>query len=250
MTLSIEHQDGVALLRLDRGVTNAINLELVHALAAAVRDARENPQTRGLVLCSAQDKFFSIGFEIPQLFELPRSGFEEFYRAFNRMCLELYALPKPTFAAMTGHAIAGGCVLALCCDYRFIADARKLIGLNEIKLGVPVPYVASCVLRQLVGARVARDIEQDGEFLPPKRAQDLGLVDQVLPLERVVSMAVDRCRALGSMPAQAFAMIKRNRTEAVEQQILEKLEGREHYFIDCWYAEDTRARLKAAMEKF
>lgn len=77
--------------------------------------------------------------------------------------LALYTLPKPVVAAITGHAIAGGCILALCCDYRFISEGRKLMGLNEVKLGVPVPYLADRVLHALVGTRYAREIIESGE---------------------------------------------------------------------------------------
>jgi len=241
---------GVALLCLARGVTNAFNLELVNALSDGLARVREDAEIRGLVLTSEQDKFFSIGFDIPELFRLPRPQFEEFYSRFNRLCLDLLTLPKPTIASITGHAIAGGCILALCCDHRFIADGRKLIGLNEIKLGVPVPYIADCILRQLVGVVDAQELEEGGDFLPPKRAQDMGLVDQVLALSGVTAMAVERCAALGALPAAAFAMVKRNRVQPVEEQAAANLEERQRYFVDCWYADDTRARLEAAMEKF
>jgi enoyl-CoA hydratase/carnithine racemase len=248
--ISIQKKEGVALLRLARGVTNAFNLELVSAISDALHQVREDPAIRGLVLGSEQDKFFSIGFDIPELFRLARPEFETFYSRFNRLCLDLLTLPKPTIAAITGHAIAGGCVLVLCCDHRFIADGRKLIGLNELKLGVPVPFIADCILRQLVGVHDAQEVEEGGEFLPPKRAQDMGLVDKVLPLSGVTNMAVERCVALGAMPQAAFAMIKRNRVEPVEEQVATKLDERERYFVDCWYAEDTRGRLEAAMQKF
>jgi len=248
--LEIEQKDGVALVRLARGVTNPINLELVEALREALRQAREDPAVRGVVLGSQQDKFFSIGLDIPVLIELSRPEFERFWSALNGLCRELLTLPKPTIAAITGHAIAGGCVLVLCCDYRFIADGRKLIGLNEIKLGVPVPYIADCVLRQLVGVRAAREIEDGGEFFPPKHALEMGVVDRVLPLERVVPMAVEHCRALGRMPSAAFAMNKRNRVDAIEEQVEARLTERERYFVDCWYTEETRERLREAMKTF
>ena len=180
-----EVRDEVALVQLDRPVTNALDLELVHELGQALQGVRHDPHVRGLVLASSNVKFFSIGFDIPSLFDLPREEFQTFYRDFNRMCLDLYTLPRPAVAAITGHATAGGCILALCCDYRFIAEGRKLVGLNEIRLGVPVPYLADCILRHLVGVRLARDVMDSGEFYPPATSLQMGLVDQVLPLEQV-----------------------------------------------------------------
>jgi enoyl-CoA hydratase/carnithine racemase len=248
--IGVETRDQVAIVRLDRPITNAINMQLVGELAEALEGVKQDGDVHGLVLRSSNDKFFSIGFDIPQLFDLTREDFRSFYQAFNRMCLDLYTLPKPTVGAITGHAIAGGCILALCCDYRFIAQGRKLMGLNEIKLGVPVPYVADCVLRHLVGVRNGRDAMDSGEFYGPEELSRMGLVDQVWPLEQVLPQAVEKAGLLGALPQQAFAMIKRNRVEVVEAQVRARLEERERFFVERWYADETRGRLREAMEKF
>jgi len=248
--IGVETRDQVAIVRLDRPVTNAINLQLVGELAETLEGVKQDSDVHSLVLGSSNDKFFSIGFDIPQLFDLTREDFRSFYEAFNRMCLDLYTLPKPTVAAITGHAIAGGCILALCCDYRFIAQGRKLMGLNEIKLGVPVPYVADCVLRHLVGVRNGRDIMDSGEFYGPEELVRMGVVDQAWPLEQVLPQAVEKAGLLGALPQEAFAMIKRNRVEMVEAQVLARLEERERFFVERWYSDEARERLREAMEKF
>lgn len=248
--IHVEYNDEVAIVRLNRPVTNALNLQLVEELTEILERVTSESDVRSLVLGSSNDKFFSIGFDIPQLFELTREDFKFFYHTFNQMCLDLYTLPKPTIAAITGHAIAGGCILALCCDYRFIADGRKLMGLNEIKLGVPVPYLADCVLRQVVGFRNAREITDMGEFYQPEESLQMGLVDRVLPLEQVLPKSIEKARSLGSLQQEPFAMIKRNRVETIEAQVLAQLEEREQFFIQCWYSGEARARLREAMEKF
>jgi enoyl-CoA hydratase/carnithine racemase len=249
-TIHTDRQGGVATVTLDRGVTNALDLKRVEALAERLQALRRDPEVRGLVLSSANDKFFSIGFDIPQLYDLPQPGFKTFFQAFNRLCLDLYTFPKPTIAAITGHAIAGGCILALCCDYRFIAQGRKLMGLNEIKLGVPVPYPADCILRHLVGVRHARDMLDTGEFYQPEQLLAMGMVDRVLPLEDVLPESIEKARVLGAMPPAAFAMIKHNRVQTVQTQILSRLEEKEQFFIECWYSQTARQRLKQAIEKF
>jgi len=248
--ISIEYQDTVAVAKLERGVTNALNLPLVEELAKILQTVKNAPDTHGLVLTSTNDKFFSIGFDIPRLFELDQEDFQTYYRAYNRVCLDLYTLPKPTVAAITGHAIAGACILALCCDYRFIAEGRKLMGLNEVKLGVPVPFPGDRILHRLVGARHAREIMELGEFYPSAELLQMGVVDQVLPLEQVVSTSIEKAGTLGTLPQEAFAMIKRNRVEPVEAEILAQLEKKEQSFIERWYSDETRARLKEAMEKY
>jgi enoyl-CoA hydratase/carnithine racemase len=248
--IEIVRDDTVDVVKLDRGVTNALSLQLVREIAEALQAVKSDPSARGLVLTSSNEKFFSIGFDIPQLFELSREDFTVFYRAINRTCIDLFTLPKPTVAAIGGHAIAGGCILALCCDYRIIADGHKLMGLNEIKLGVSVPYPADCILRSLVGVRGARDIMESGEFYPPEELLEIGMVDQVLPLTEVLPRAIEKAKLLGSMPQEAYRMIKGNRTEIVEAEILARLEEKEDSFMDCWFSDEARKRLKEAMEKF
>jgi enoyl-CoA hydratase/carnithine racemase len=248
--ISTDYRDKVALVRLKREVTNALNLELLNQLADILHRVKDDPNTHGLVLSSSNEKFFSIGFDIPNLFELSREDFRLFYTTYNRVCLDLYTLPKPTVAAITGHAIAGGCILTLCCDYRFIAEGRKLMGVNEIKLGVHVPYPGDYILRQIVGARIARDATESGEFYPSEQLLEMGIVDQVLPLEQVLPASIEKAQALGSFPQEAFAMIKRNRVETVEAQIRAQLEEKEQFFIECWYSDETRQLLREAMEKF
>jgi enoyl-CoA hydratase/carnithine racemase len=248
--IHVQYVDQIAILALTKGVTNAIEGVLVDQLAVTLEVAENDPNVRGVVLASANDKFFSIGFDIPQLYQLPPDEFAIFYRAFNRLCLDLYTLPKPTAAAITGHATAGGCILALCCDYRMVAQGHKLMGLNEIKLGVPVPYVADRILRQLVGQRNARDIIDTGAFYNPEQSLDLGLIDQVLPLADVIPAAIEKVHGLGSHPSKAFAEIKRYHTGHVSQEAEPRLDETDRTFIDCWYTDKTRHHLREAMSKF
>jgi enoyl-CoA hydratase/carnithine racemase len=245
-----EIRNTVGFVKLNHGSTNAINLDLVGHLTELLGEVRADQQLRGLVLTSSNDKFFSIGFNIPELIELPPDDLKNFYSSFNRLCIDLFTLPKPTIAAITGHAIAGGCILTLCCDYRFIAQGRKLMGLNEIKLGLPVPYVADCILRNLVGIRDAREIMEAGDFYLPEVSSQMGLVDQVLPLEGVITEAGEQVETIGSYPEDAFTAIKRNRVEIIEKQILDRLEEKERIFIQCWYSEVGQKLLRDAISKF
>ncbi|MGD2089505.1 MAG: enoyl-CoA hydratase/isomerase family protein [Candidatus Aminicenantes bacterium] len=248
--INLDYQDKVMVVKLNRGVINALNLELVHRLSEAFGKAKNDPDVHGLVLGSSNEKFFCIGFDIPGLYELNQEDFSRFYRAFNNMCLELYTLPKPTTAAITGHATAGGCILAICCDYRLIAEGKKLMGLNEIKLGVPVPYLADCILHSIVGVRYARDIIESGDFYRHEQSLKMGVVDQILPLEQVRSLAVEKVQLLGSINQQAYALIKRNRVETIEAKFLACREEKQEAFIQCWYSLQARQKLKEAIEKF
>ncbi|NOR90171.1 MAG: hypothetical protein GQ524_07930 [Anaerolineales bacterium] len=248
--VTIEHQNQVAILKLNHGVTNAISGDLVLALDAALKSQAADPDVLGMVLTSSNRKFFSIGLDLPSLVALGEKEFRSFYQSFNQMCLGMLTISKPLVAGIAGHAIAGGCILSLCCDYRFISEGRKLIGLNEIKLGVPVPYVADCILRKLIGHRLARDVMDSGGFLEPEEAQRLGMVDRILPVEEVVPQSIEKARELSSDSMDAFALIKSSRVHALEREISAQLAEREDAFIKCWFSDDARGRLNDAISKY
>ena len=248
--IDLSHEETVAIIKLNRGVTNAINQECIIELSKIIQNLKSDPEVAGLVLSSTNDKFFSIGFDIPELYGLTKEDFRHFYKSFNQVCMDLYTIPKPSVAAITGHAIAGGTILSLCCDYRFIANERKLMGLNEIKLGVPVPYLTDCILQSLVGTRIARDVIDSGEFYEPEKLFQMGMVDQVLPQADVLPRSIDKARLLGSMSKKAFEIIKRNRVETIETRILTQWEVKQEIFIELWYSKKARRQLKEAMEKF
>jgi enoyl-CoA hydratase/carnithine racemase len=249
-TVTVELQNQVASVNLTRGVTNAINAEVVQALSLALDGQTADPEVRGVVLTSANNKFFSIGLDIPQLITFDESEFRVFYQAFNKLCIQMLTFPKPLVAAIPGHAIAGGCIISLVCDYRFIAEGRTLIGLNEIKLGIQVPFVADCMLRRLIGYRNARDVMNSGGFLEPEEALQLGMVDRIIPVEEVRSQSVEKVRALSADSLQAFALIKSSRVRAVECDIEDHLGDREDAFVQRWFSAEARERLQEAITKY
>jgi enoyl-CoA hydratase/carnithine racemase len=238
------------MVRLNRGVTNALDLEVVTELGKTLRGLGADPGVASLVLGTVSEKFFSIGFDIPGLYELERAEFERFYQTFNQTCMDLYTLPKPSVAAITGHAIAGGCILALCCDCRVIADGRRLMGLNEIRLGVPVPYLAHRVLEQIVGVRNARELVECGDFYSPEASLRWGLVDEVSPAAEALRRSIEWADLLGALPSAAFRLIKRNRVEEIEAQVLARREEKQNHFMECWYSDRARELLRKAMERF
>jgi len=113
--ITLEDQGTVAVLRLANKTTNAINGQLVHDLYQALNVVSN--QYKGLVLAGGE-KFFSIGLDLPELLQLNQSEMDEFWHAFNHLAYDLFTLPLPTVCALSGHAVAGGNVLALTCDYR------------------------------------------------------------------------------------------------------------------------------------
>jgi len=248
--IQMDYSDGVAFLTLNRGVTNALNLQMIEELSESLQQLKSNPQVKGIVLTSTNTKFFCIGYDLTELYGISKEEFTVFYKAFNQFCLDLYGVLKPTVAAVTGHAIAGGCALTLCCDYRYIAEGRKLMGFNVVKIGIPVPYVVNCLLLNLVGYRKTRDISESGEFFEPEQLLEMGMVDEIVSENEIMERACEKIKALGTLPEKAYIVTKMNRIEQVKQKITEHLEKKEHHFIECWSSPETQKLIKKAMEKF
>ncbi len=243
----VEEHGDIAVLRLNNGVTNAINGATVHSLSEALDEIENN--FRGLVLAGGE-KFFSIGFDLPTILLFTRSEMAEFFADFNALSAGLYTCGIPTCCALRGHATAGGCILALACDYRIAASGRKLIGLNEAKLGVPVPFFADLLLRQLVDDRVATDMLYTGEFLSSSEAEQVGLVDLVCDQAEVEQRAIEKVQTLATVSGSAFRAIKSNRVEAVIRQYDLQREAKDGYFLDCWFSDPAQMALKEASAKF
>ena len=248
--MRVDRQNGISILRFSHGVTNAIGVGFVAELEQKLQGFSTDSTMRALILTSSNNKFFSIGLDVPELIELSEEDVRNFYHAFTRACLTLLTLPIPIIAVMPGHAIAGGCILALSCDYRLMAEGRKWIGLNEVKLGLPVPYVAAVNLMNLVGYRIARDIMDTGDFYSPDQALECGLVDEVLPADQLLQSAIERLRKMLKNPSSSYALIKKTRVDPLADQIREGMEEIEREFIDCWNSPQAQALLREAIDKY
>ena len=245
--ITIEPQNNIAIVRLNNRVTNAINQELVDELADALKLVKQD--FNGLVLAGG-DKFFSIGLELPRLITADRSGVGNFFDIFNQTVFNLFTFPLPTVCAIKGHAIGAGKTLALACDYRFATAGRTLIGLNEIKLGVPNPYPADLLLRQVAGDHVASDMLFRGELLESAEAAKRGLLHDILPKEEVESKAVERVTELANLQAHAFRATKANRVEELCARYEKNIKAKMEEFLDCWFHQATQELLKEGAKKF
>jgi enoyl-CoA hydratase/carnithine racemase len=245
--VNIEAHGPVAVLRLDNGVPNAIGSAVLQELEQLLAEVRK--QFRGLVL-AGNPKFFSIGLDLPELLAFDSDGMADFWHRYENLVLDLYTLPVPTAAALAGHANGGGAILALACDYRFIAEGRKLISLNEVAIGVPVPYLADLLLRQIAGDRAAVEIEYESKLVPPEEARAIGLVDAVCSPGEVEAAAVEKVTRLAAMPGRAFAMTKQHRVREIPAKFKAVRPELDRAFMECWFTPETLTLLREAAKKF
>lgn len=245
--VTIESKGDLAIVRLNNGVTNAISPDLAQELSRVITDVKN--ESAGMVLAGG-DKFFSMGFDLPKLLLLDRTGMADFFYFFNNVVFEILTLPLPTAAAVKAHAIAGGTILLLACDYRVAAQGKVLIGLNEIKLGVPAPYLPDLLLRQIAGDAIASEMIYRGEFIDSSDAEKNGIINGVVPKSDVEDKAVEIVSAIAKLPARAFRASKSNRVETVRLSY-EKHHGlKNDEFLDCWFSSASQELLREAAKKF
>ena len=240
--------DAVHELRLARAPVNALDPALCESITAGLAGAVA-AGAEGIVL-SGGPKVFSAGLDVPYLLSLgaDRDRLKAAWNAFFNAARALANSPVPVAAAVAGHAPAGGCVLALCCDYRVMASAPFRIGLNETQVGLAAPEGIQHLLRRVVGPYRAERMLVAGELVEAERALALGLVDELVEIEHVATRARIWLEELLALPRQPMlqtrAIARADLVAALEPERIQ-LER----FIDAWSAPDTQAGLRALVAK-
>ncbi|MBN6150928.1 enoyl-CoA hydratase/isomerase family protein [Xanthomonas sp. AmX2] len=236
-------------IQLARAPVNALDTALCGELAAAIAQAQADAVHA--VVLSGSERIFSAGMDVPHLLAHgdDRAKLLHSWQAFFGAARALAASPMPVVAALTGHAPAGGCVLALCCDYRVMARSPDpahpfAIGLNETQVGLVAPEGIQRLLRRVVGAHRAERLLVAGELVSAERALEIGLVDELTEAELVVARAVAWLQDLLKLPRQPMLQ-----TRAIARADLLAALADEHIqlerFVDSWQAPDTQAALHA-----
>jgi enoyl-CoA hydratase len=240
-----EHE-GVLTLRLAHGKVSALDVELLDALTHALEGAPED--VRALIL-TGTGSIFSAGVD---LFRITGGGADyvrQFLPQLSRFLHTLFTFPRPVVAAINGHAIAGGCVIALACDARLMADGDGKIGLPELLVGVPFPTAALEVVRFAVPRQKLQALIYTGRTLSAREALEAGLVDQVVSADALAARAQEIARQLALIPPPAYGLTKQSlRAEALER-IERAGEHTDRAALDMWSATETHARIREYLRK-
>jgi len=198
-------RDGVVVLTADRPPVNAMDAQLLGEVVAAVEPLAADPPAA--VVLAGRAGSFSAGLDLKAV---PAYGAEErrnMVEGINRMALGVYGLPCPVVCAITGHAIAGGFVLAVCGDHR-VASTEGRYGLTEIKVGVPYPQGAIGVVRAELTAAAARVLVLGNRLVDAHECVRLGAFDEAVAPDAVIDRSVEVARELAQLPADAYARTK------------------------------------------
>lgn len=238
----IEHGN-IREIRLNRPPVNALSRELIVALNQAIQAApREG--ARALVLSGSPGRFCG-GLDVPLLLGLDRDGIARLWRDFYSLLGSIAESDIPIVAALTGHAPAGGTVLGLFCDWRVMAQGDYVVGLNEVQVGIPLPPIIVVALRRLVGPRLAERLGVSGALLSPERALQVGLVDELAPLEQTVERAVQWCKELLALPSEAMAATRRELRSDMVAFFSGGLEAELERVVESWWSAETQETLRA-----
>jgi Delta3-Delta2-enoyl-CoA isomerase len=230
-------------LRLARPPVNAFDPALMRALREALRDAIAGGGEA--IVVSGSPGRFSGGLDVPALLTLDRGGIRDAWTTFFALMRDLAASPVPVAAALTGHSPAGGTVLALFADHRVLASGDFLVGLNEVRVGLPVPEVLLRVLAYVVGERQAARLAVGGLLVGPEEALRIGLVDDVVPLAEVVPRSLAWAGDLLARPRAAMtatrALVRRPLIEAFDAVGARSIDA----ITDQWFSPEAQATLRA-----
>ena len=203
----------VAVLTVDRPPMNAMNLELLNEVVAAI-EALAADAPAALVI-AGRDGCFSAGVDLKAVPGYDAAQQREMVAAINAMALGVYGLAFPVVGAITGHAIAGGMVLALCTDVRVAASAGRY-GVTEIKVGVSYPQAAIGVVRAELASHAARRLVLRSDLVDAAQCLALGVFDEVLEPTAVLPRAIELATELATFDAETYARTKHElRGEAI-----------------------------------
>ena len=240
----VARRENVAILTLDRPRANAFTPELVAELAGAFAASAD---AGAVLLTSSSPGIFSAGWDLTFLVTQERAAFEAFVHAYCDLVRHIFSFERPVVAALAGHAIAGGLIVAAAADERIAADGLWELGLSEVLLGVPVPACLLEVFRHAVGPRAMERLAATGENVSVERAREIGLVDRVVPAEKLAEEAFARARALAGRPAAAHASIK-SRSRAAALARFDQARGGDP-FATFWYSDDAQSRIRALVAR-
>lgn len=243
----------IAQLHLARAPVNALNPDLCDALRAGCEDAIAQG-AHGLIL-SGGPSVFSAGMDVPHLMALgaDRAALTRAWEAFFAAARTLAASPVPVAAAMAGHAPAGGCVLALCCDYRVMAvsgdpDKPFRIGLNETQVGLVAPEGIQQLMARVVGPHRAERLLVAGELLTTEQALKIGLIDEAVGADDVIDSARQWLQAMLKLPREAM-LATRAIARADLAQALQPERIRLPHFVEAWYSDATQSALNSVLAR-
>jgi len=239
-------EDGIVIASFENGKNNTITRVTLRQLQAILRNVNADDSLKGIVL-TGSEKVFSSGFDLPMFL-----GFKDveeviaFFELEEDVLLDLFMCQKPVIAAINGHAVAGGLIMAMASDYRIVKDHPKIkLGMSEIKIGLPLSIAQTEVMRfGFDSDKLYRDIMYFGELFNPARGLELGLVDEIVAEEQLIVRAKDLISMFIDQPGRAFIKLKEGLKKPAADRIRSRLANEEwREGFKCFFDPAVRSTL-------
>jgi 3,2-trans-enoyl-CoA isomerase len=249
-TLELIKKQDYAIVRMNRGKVNAINFEMVQELREVFDSLGQDASIKGVIL-TGQPHYFSAGLDLIELYQYDRDQIRDFFTAFGSLYLELVQFSKPFISAISGHAPAGGCVLAVCSDNRYMAEGDKyVIGLNEVAVNIQISQNLTEIYAFWMGDGLASRYILEGKLLRGKEALMAGLVDELIPLDDVLGRAERQMH----LYLKADQEILLNTKRKVRKHLFDKLDLNAENTLkeaaDLWWKPEIRSKMEAYVQSF
>jgi len=242
-----ETRGAVALLRLVHGKANALDLEFLAALEDAF-ESEQRSSARAIVL-TGSGSIFSAGVDLVRMLEEGRPYLERFLPALDRALRSLFVLEKPVVAAINGHAIAGGAILAAASDRRLLARGKATFGAPELKVGVPFPPLPLEIFRRICPPSHVDEAVLGARVYRAEEALALGLVDELVEPELLLARGLQVAGELAALPARAFALNKRMLRQPSLERVARQDSELGGQVLEVWCSAETREALRGYVER-
>ncbi len=242
-----EDRDGVTVLRMEHGKANAVDTDLFADVGVAL-DAVESSKARSLVL-TGTGSMFSAGVDLFRVLEEGAPYLAEFLPALSTTVRRLFTFPRPIVAAVNGHAIAGGCVIAAACDRRVMNRDKGKIGVTELLVGVPFPADALEALRFLLPERHVQSLVYSGRTMDADEALEIGLVEEIAGADEVLDQACRAARRMGALATDAFAISKRQIRQSSFERMQALAAATDDEVLEVWSRPETLDGIRAFLEQ-
>jgi enoyl-CoA hydratase len=239
--------DSIAVVTMRHGKVNALDIEFCEGLAARFKELAASAEAKAVVL-TAQGKAFSAGVDLVRLSHGGESYIRQFLPSLHKMYDAVFFHPKPVVAAVNGHAIAGGCVLACCGDRRVMARGVGRIGITELLVGVPFPLLAFEIVRAAVPPRFLAEVTYSGATYEADAALERGFIDEIAEPGEVLEDAYAIVRELAELSPAAFAQAKAQIRQGVAERIASDTVT-EKAVTEIWAKPATLSYIRAYVER-
>ncbi len=239
---------GIGVISIDRPPVNAINPELVSHLTDALDSFKSNDDINGVIL-QGRDGIFSAGLDITHLFPKDREYIGNFWREFSSLLVSMFSYEKPLYSSIGGHCPAGGTVMVIMTDYRIMSEGRYVIGLNEVDVGLTVPYGLSSVFQYVTGTRNAEDLLLKARLISPDEALSKGLVDELCTSDTLLDTTLERISEASNLYSPQQVKTKQILREHALNSMKKNFDNDAQIILDSWFSDSGQKRLESLFNK-